>query len=139
MNNLLLENAFKEFLSRLESAEKFSLEHAPDIAKDMVKEETMERDRDLKVYIAITILSLVVCVGLILLSIYCSEQVGETDFKYGRMRSEVGAVFSAIGAFIIFISAMVQTSCAYSNYERLQFVKTCPKLFILRSFRELLR
>ncbi len=116
-----LEKAVNAIVTRLEKAENFVLEQAPDVCKEVIRE---------KLALGIFNSSLFV-VGSVFfgrLSFYlfsCLAESGRDSFGYG-----MGGALTACAALFCTVGAIVELSGLIS-------VKTAPKLTILRELKSL--
>lgn len=131
-NQKLINQAIKGLIARLEKTEKFVLAQAPDICKQMIKEFVLTQVCNL----IQCLLGATVGLGAGILGIYkiatytkmctdyhCTEL---SDGWYGL--AIIGIV---IGAVILVLSI--------EDIANLFFIKRCPKLFLLREFRRLIK
>ena len=115
-SSTVLSKALQGFVKRLESTEKFVLEQAPAVAKEMILEAQLEA------YLGI-LLGGAAFLVMATFSVYL--------FRFPP--SETPEAFG----FVAFISAVCLVPISCCSYDLL-FLKKCPKLFLLRKFRELL-
>lgn len=114
-----LEKAVDAIVTRLEKAEEFALEQAPEVCKEVVREK-------LVLGIFHSGISLTLTIAAARLSLYlisCME--GRNSFDYGMGAGLIGGV-ALVGA--IFTTA---------GLSELISLKTAPKLTILRELRDL--
>jgi len=130
MEKKVLNQALKVLISKLEKTEKFALEQAPEICKEMVKEKIFDESVDLVTQ------SLLLVFFLIL---------GTVFYNLG-MHYEPKSAWDSNGGFIIgfgvglpgLLSTIV-LGFIVQTIKHLWYVKNCPKLFLLREFRRLLK
>lgn len=129
-NEKVLNTALKGLVSRLEKTEKFVLEQAPDICKQMVQESKQNS------YINLFTNGLFMLISIVASVIFSHmAYVSFNDFH----SSSDGTAGRTILA-IISLAATIGTSCdVTSSLKWLLFLKNCPKLFLLREFRDLLK
>lgn len=126
-NQKLLNDGLKGLVKRLEKTEKFVLDQAPDICKQMIQEELIE------IYV-IGIFSLAASIiGIFMLIL--SLLNGITEVRHGYDQPTIWLVVF-IGS-ILCIGFGVTTCVTHLKYYL--FVTKCPKLFLLRSFKKLVK
>lgn len=125
MDKQILDNAIKHLVVRLEKTEKFVLDNAPDICKQMVMEVVINSVTNLICYF--------IMFGFVskYLPIFwmCTSQAvkDEAALGYGVLTLACMAVgFFTLAAIIDEIKTFL-------------YVKNCPKLFLLREFKSLIK
>ena len=122
-NQKVLNTALRGLLSRLEKTEKFALEQAPDICKQMVQER--KQDNIMRLVVAGFLLLVFSGVSAFLLYKGTSLSGGEKAgcYLFGLLSLAcVGGAGNSI----------------YLAIQWILMLKNCPKLFLLREFRNLL-
>jgi len=124
MKNQVLNKALTKLISRLESAESFVLAQAPEICKQMIKEE------EIKLKFGIASLS---ALSTVFLSVVITAALSAYDKP---SNDAIGLAFVAVPAFMAF----VPTAAGLINQiQSIIVLKNCPKLFLLREFKRLLK
>lgn len=122
MNKKVLNTAFTGFIKRLEATEKFVVDQAPEICQQMIRE----------VYITNITNLILSTIGIIVLPII-SYKVG--TYAHERIEDVGGWWLLSVLAGSLSIVALFGVFDAIGS---IIFVKSCPKLFLLRSFRDLI-
>jgi hypothetical protein len=126
MNKKVLNNAFNSLIKRLEQTEKFVLDQAPEICKQMIREMMI-----------CNIMKIVGCaIAAIIFSIAAYElgfYIWGPEFS-GRSKDGSGLLF-----FLVLIANGFSLAGIYDGIHGLIFIKNCPKLYLLRSFRNLIK
>lgn len=123
-----LNKAIKGFLSRLEKTEKFVLDQAPDLCKEMIREVLVENYMQLGIAILLALIS----VPLIPIALhngitYTTSYNSEEPTRYFFL-------------MLLAITGSVASVCVASNAAYyLLYVKYCPKLFLVRQFKKLVK
>lgn len=126
MNKKVLEKAVGGLINRLESTEKFVLAQAPEICKQIIQESRMEA-------VIMTAGGIIFFVILSALSTYFYYKVATCGSAYYSSCDGSGFVslFSGIGA-------LVALGVVVNGFYNLLFIKRCPKLILLRQFKNLI-
>jgi hypothetical protein len=127
MNKKTLNSAFTALIKKLEQTEKFVLDQAPEICKQMIRETMIAN-----------IMGIVGCtIAAIILSI--------AAYKLGFhiWGTESLSTNDNMGSGLLFFLALVVNGLSlagiYDGVYGLIFIKNCPKLYLLRSFRKLIK
>lgn len=136
-NSKLVNDTVKKVLKRIEQTEAFVLEQAPDVAKEMILDATMKSKRNLILNSSVWLMSVGVVMKSALTLLAC---IHDTSLLASTHDASFGIAVTA-SILLIFTTALAFVSFdeAYNAYERLMYVKSCPKLFLLESFRKLVR
>jgi len=119
-------NAIKSIILRLEKTEQFVLAQAPEICKQMVKEYTFDTCLDLSMTAFFTLIG--VTGGLVTaIQMIDASQSTEAPFWIPR-------IIICVVSWALFCISFEQLISAIKNFY---FVKNCPKLFLLREFKNL--
>jgi hypothetical protein len=117
-----LKTGIEFIIKRLESTESFVIEHAPDICKDLVRESIVERTVDLIVNL----------LSFITLTLLIFHTVEKENFLF----------FSGPGVTVLmtlsFLVCILNLFGILYNAKTIWYTKACTKLFLLRSFREMI-
>jgi hypothetical protein len=130
VNSKVLNTALKGFIKRLEKTETFVLDQAPDICKQMVVEGLLQAKAGLWG-----------ALGLLTLGILAISQSLPHDFEYNACEhiscSEPTRYLFLwlLGAGAIIVGAILAGCSIYSLF----YLRSCPKLFLLREFRDLVK
>lgn len=125
----VLSSALNGLIKRLEKTEKFALEQAPDICKQMVYEKTLEKTIELWTSLPAAIALVIATIILAFKSHSAleSEPSGGLAFLCGAL-----SLAACVGSFVFLESVRYAVNW-------LIYLKKCPKLFLLREFRDLLK
>lgn len=123
-NKDVLNQALQGFLSRLEKTEKFVLDQAPDVCKEMIREVVVAA----QIQLTVAVLVAVLCIPMIPISIHNHL----TDY---RGEPTGWALLLSLG--IIGIASGIWL--AFDASYQLLYLKNCPKLFLLRQFKKLVK
>ena len=127
MSKKAINVAVNALVKRLEKTEKFAMEQAPEICKQMVEAEMIEIKSNI-VGCGLTFLLLSVLAGIALHS--ANTYIPSDRFDDGR-----GMRYLIFGMLSFF--AMFPASAVWQNVVSFIYVKKCPKLFLLKEFRKL--
>lgn len=120
----VLNATIKAMITRLESVEKFALDQAPDICKEMIIEKKIDIALDLPMPIAGVIIA-----GILLFVGYNAPSIDPAAV------SGLTKILDYTGA-CLFASPSIDSLLKSVNW--LIFINKCPKLYLLREFRNLL-
>jgi hypothetical protein len=129
--NKTLNSAVKGLIDRLEKTESFIIDQAPEICKQMVYDKCVENKINLINYSFLTVLMLVTaCVsGSESYHSIASGKVGADGYQFICFLLSLGSGITSL----IFISEFLLA------IQWLIYLKKCPKLFLLREFRNLIK
>lgn len=128
MNKKDLNAAILSLINKLEKTEKFVLQQAPEICKQMIKEKSF----DIAIDLFLSLLAAIPSISTTFLLIYQIVRAPQdaSDGYYGLRLLGLG-----IAALITIFGV-----CSTSDQIKYRYlVKNCPKLFLLREFRALLK
>lgn len=123
-----LNSALKGLIDRLEKTEKFALDQAPDICKQMIRADLQENYIYGAFAVLVFIASIVGIVYSAHVGILSETMHGDTEptrYLFLLLTCSISAIVSAIG------------SLEYVN--NLLYISNCPKLFLLREFKRLVK
>lgn len=132
-NKDILNVALKSLISRLEKTEKFVVEQAPDICKQMIYEKKLN-------LIINIIMEALLFVVLLFVTVYTAikcHQYSEVSNRYNELSTYctlfgIASLLSAMGFFCNIRELR-------NSVEWLVYLKKCPKLFLLREFKTLMK
>lgn len=128
MNKKALNTAFTGLIKRLEATEKFVIDQAPQICKEMIRERAIEVTMQLVGSLVLSIILLVI-----------SSKSG----WYAHVKSNTNLESEVIGWWILSIGAglfsLPSLGIFWDSIQSLILLKNCPKLFLIRSFRSLIK
>lgn len=125
MSKSKLNKAIDQLIQRLEKTEKFVLDQAPDICKEMVKEKMFDYKMDLAFQVTSFVASALV---LIACGVLAYSHVGQTDWMFGC------GLFGTISLLLV----MLTTDTIILTIKRIYYVTNCTKLFLLNEFKDLI-
>lgn len=128
VNKKLLNSALQGFVDRLEKTEKFALDQAPDLCKQMVKEAEMQ------CYAALGGAGLLMLASIAAMLIANHQGLTE-PYRYSDSGTHASDWSALFGLGIAGALGAIGWSVGIA-YE-LAYLKNCTKLFLLRSFRRL--
>lgn len=148
----LLVEAVSAVIKRLERTEKFVLEQAPDVAKDAVKEGLFDQSLQLSLHVFYSLITGSILAGCLyrgyqVMVNACTKVETITNGYSGgvageclrRASDELGPnIFALVLGVIMLLAFLCSIENAVSNYTSYWTIKNCPKLFLLRKFKELL-
>jgi hypothetical protein len=117
----LINDAIKGLIEKLEQTEKFVLEQAPDICKQMVTDQMIRARMDI-----------VITSVLLFLSAICFIHAWPHEFFTDSQPTRYFFI-SALG----FCFGVFGICCGYESVHTIFYLKYCPKLFLLREFKSL--
>lgn len=129
MEKKVLNQAITAIVKRLEKTEKFVLDQAPDICKQMVKEDVTNNVVNFIQQIGgVIVFSSLLALAVIHLNIPQPTEGREHDnFGWWCL-----AILSSIPTAILI-------ACAIDSLKEIYLTKTCTKLFLLREFKRLIK
>lgn len=116
-----LDLTLRQFLERLEKTEKFVLEQAPDLCKEMVLHEKINLISN---FFTCTIIFVV----LLSIDIHCLNIIYSTEHE--MFGYSLTAILSSLFAFVTLVFIV-------ESIQRLYQLRNCTKLFLLKEFRDL--
>lgn len=121
-----LNSAVQGLVDRLEKTETFVVEQAPEICKQMIYEKLI------KVWAAIIPSAFLVVISLFLIPYF---------FKNSSFRDDATVLQSLCGLGLLgfVVGSVVCSILLFENLQQLFFLKKCPKLFLLREFKNLVK
>lgn len=128
MNKKALNSAFTGLIKRLEKTENFIVDQAPEICKQMIYEKKLEQN------ISVSINGTLAVVTPIVTTVLAINSHGQYTESHEGLSIIFGAASIIIGIWAICIFDDLR-----KNIEWLIFLKKCPKLFLLREFRNLIK
>lgn len=126
----VLQQALTELVSRIESTEKFVLDQAPEICKQIIFEKTVDQKYETRVNLIWGIL-LIILTGILLYSFHFAPNDQYDD--WGILK-----VFSFIGTCISGVFSLISFQCFTFNLKERVLLKNCPKLYLMREFKRIL-
>lgn len=127
VNKKALNSALKSVIERLEKTEKFAIDQAPDICKQMIVEKKFDLKLDFSIYFTGSLIGII---GTIICSFQLYFHPADAEMNYCLPRVLVG-----IGALVL---GLVQTDLLMGTIKYIYYMKNCPKLFLLREFANLI-
>lgn len=124
-----LKKGLTALISRLESTEKFVLEQAPEICKQLIEEKKIRETSDAILYGVFTTFCLITSIALAV--IYFQQPMGKYGPSDVRFITGILSILAVVGFFPSF-------GMTYESLRNLFLLKKCPKLYLLRSFRGML-
>ena len=116
----------KAIVSRLEKTEAFILEQAPQVCKEMVKEAFFDH-----------LINLIAWSAAFLFLLASSIVCGVLSYRYTGESTEP-KILLGIGSLVSFICIFPIGDGVLGEIKWIYFLKNCPKLFLLREFKDLL-
>ena len=117
-------------LERLDKLEEFTLEHAPDLCKELIAEREARIKQDMLEAIIIGVACLIVTAFLVYLLLFV-----KIDYDY-RVTTQA---ISIVVLFFSFLGLLTAIGCFISAVGNSRILKAAPKVFILRELRDFLR
>lgn len=128
-NKVLLDNLVKGAIERLEKIENFTLEQAPDVAKQVVEEAVLQQKQRLTMAIVGIVTSLILVAVC-----YFSMMKGNAS------NDGVGwYTLSVLTGIITFALGGCSIETLSEAYWKMQIIKATPKLMILRELKGMIR
>ena len=117
-------------LEKLDKLEEFTLEHAPDLCKELIAEREARIKQDMLEAIIIGVACLIVTAFLVYLLLFV-----KIDYDY-RVTTQA---ISIVVLFFSFLGLLTAIGCFISAVGNSRILKAAPKVFILRELRDFLR
>jgi hypothetical protein len=128
----VLNKAIKSLIDRLEKTEKFAIDQAPDVCKQMVSEYKI----DVYLGMAAPLFAMLIAGIIVAMAMHKGlYEIREAGTQWEHTVSGDWMVGYVIGIIVI-IGSFVPLAI---NLRNLWFIIYCPKLFLLREFRRLVR
>lgn len=125
----LLTDAMKGLIKRLDKTEKFVLDQAPDLCKQMVTEVLIEN------YIQLAVASIIMLLSVAVIPIAIHNGINY-EYSSGSYSGPTRYFFLMV---IGFIGALISSGMVVNAGYYLLYLKNCPKLFLLREFKKLVK
>ena len=120
-----INKALADMANRIDRTEKFVVDQAPSICKEIIAEGILDASMDISS-------SLVV----IIFSVILAYLTGKYALGNGSGSGDLKVV-SGIGSLLLLAATVGAAAKAWHRINILLTIKRCPKLFILREFRRL--
>ena len=117
-------------LERLDKLEDFTIEHAPEICKELIAEREARINQDMFEAIAIGVPCLIVTAFLVYLLLFV-----KIDYDY-RVTTQA---ISIVVLFFSFVGTLAAIGCFITAVGNSRVLKAAPKVFVLRELRNFLR
>ncbi len=121
----LLNDSISEIIIRLKKVENFTLEHAPDVCKEIIAQKILQEKHQGIINLLIVGLMIVLIAGFTIAMTAIAAQWAYITF--------------GIGIAIAGIACMVGGFESLTNFLNMKEIEVAPKLEILRSLRRLIR
>lgn len=122
----VIANAYESLIKRLESTEKFVVEQAPDVCKEIIKEKLLDETINVLTY------SFGLIVGIIITFIGIHYSLDTVNPNY--IRFPLGFV-----SFVSICSIFPTSGSLIDSINRLLIIKMCPKLTLIRQLKRLIQ
>lgn len=131
MDKKIIESVIK----RVQQAEKFVLKELPDICQQIVYEGYIDAYTDL----AGTVFAIFTSIVGIPVCLYVFHITPYDTARYSSGEWGVIHIITTVVSVVFVILFFMAFCCLWSNIQQIVYLKKCPKLFLLRQLRKLIR
>lgn len=129
-----LNNIYSTLIDRIEKVENFTLEHAPDVCKELVARKTTNyQNQAIRDGLA-SITALGIALSCYFLLIYGIELKAS-----GQYSNEIVCILSSIGLVLAFMATVINAHCTLSSLLELREIKVSQKLIVLEGLKRLIK